>query len=522
MSVLYKNTDRLLRDAKKLRKHISHKLGADTSPQNAMDLIANCFGWSSWNVMYVAIQKRSDNHRWWHDMRWREKVAHMHRYIYSVSENVVTRYSWAKDFSNRDTLSLRMALTELLEPNQNTLSTKEKPSGLIGRFLKPLESPNPCYLQFSRSRQREGVFISSNDSYFVSEHLHNHMLPSFNDPDAIVVCESFSQMDFVRTFQSRGYKLVALNTLGIDRRLPYTIDIEDRTLLPDPTAEVESPFSIESYLNHSLDIRTFDEEEAHDIAFEASSRMAVRIIGQLARQSKVTPFSFDMFHIPPLKSVVRWSENHNDPVLKMLCSKFLKLFVGDPLNHSHLKDIIDSNKSAALEERYQYSFMLIGSVLESLREKFIALMDRHQDHFVSSFERDDGKVVYLFPIDRSPGDLQHLRAMMNMLQVRLATLPPTIKPDMWLISQENLELSSSSFTKNRTLNFDMLNAARLNPLFFGEQGAFQDTLDTHVHLKGKSFSVEDRRIDLLSELSSYGATQKFQSVDFTVEPTERD
>ena len=125
----------------------------------------------------------------------------------------------------------------------------------------------------------------------------------------------------------------------------------------------------------------------------------------------------------------------------MLCSKFLKLFVGDPLNHSHLKDIIDSNKSAALEERYQYSFMLIGSVLESLREKFIALMDRHQDHFVSSFERDDGKVVYLFPIDRSPGDLQHLRAMMNMLQVRLATLPPTIKPDMWLISQENLELS---------------------------------------------------------------------------------
>ena len=519
MSVLYKNTDRLLRDAKKLRKHINHKLGADISPQNAMDLIANCFGWSSWNVMYVAIQKRPDNHRWWHDMRWREKVAHMHRYIYSVSENVVTRYSWAKGFSKKDILSLRIALTELLEPNQNALLIEEKPSGLIGRLLKPLESSNPYYLQFSRSRQREGILISSNDSYFVAEHLQQHMLPSFNDPDAIVVCESFSQMDFVRTFQSRGYKLVALNTLGINRRLPYTLDIEERTLLPDPTAEDDSPFSIESYLNHGLDLTFFDEEVNHDISFEASSRMAVRIIGQLARQSKGTPFSLDMFHIPPFKSLVQWSENHNDPILKTLCSKFLKLFVGEPLNHSHLKDMLDSNKSSVLEERYQYSFMLIGSVLESLRDKFIAVMDRYQDHFVSSFERDDGKVAYLFPIDRSAGDFQHLRAIMNMLQIRLATLPPTIKPDMWLISQENLELSSSSVTKNSALNFDMLNAARLNPLFFGDYGAFQDTLDTHVHLKGKSFTVEDRRMDIIAELPNHGAIKKFQSDDFTAETT---
>ena len=156
MSVLYKNTDRLLRDAKKLRKHISHKLGADISPQNAMDLIANCFGWSSWNVMYVAIQKRSDNHRWWHDMRWREKVAHMHRYIYSVSENVATRYSLAKGFSNRDTLSLRMALTELLEPNQNTLSTKKtfRPHWTILKAARITESLLPSV--FSLSTKRRG------------------------------------------------------------------------------------------------------------------------------------------------------------------------------------------------------------------------------------------------------------------------------------------------------------------------------------------------------------------------------
>ena len=65
----------------------------------------------------------------------------------------------------------------------------------------------------------------------------------------------------------------------------------------------------------------------------------------------------------------------------------------------------------------------------------------------------------------------------------------------------------------------MLNAARLNPLFFGDYGAFRDTLDTHVHLKGKSFTVEDRRMDIIAELPNHGAIKKFQSDDFTAETT---
>lgn len=494
MSILYKNTDRLLRDAKKIRKNIRHTLGVDIMAQHAMDLVASCFGWSSWNVMYVASQNKSDNHRWWHEMRWREKVAHMHRYIASVAKAAPTTWNWAKDFDEKDIRLLEKLLASLLEPDANLLPGDKKPSSFFERFAKSLESTNP-YDHFANSRKREGIYVSSNDTYFVAEHLRDNLLPSFSDPDCIVICDSMTSIDFVRAFQARGYNVTILNSLGVNRQLPFMLNLEERTLLPDLSEDAASPFSVEAYLNHCLDYVG----DGGDLLMPVS-RLIIKIIAHLSTLEHSNVFGPHFLKNPSLKELVLWSKRHDDNYIQELSGKVLSTLFGDPTNDPYLARIGNGKSMPAFEERYQYACMQFTLVLKELRDRCIHSREKIQECQVTSFERQGKKTVYLFPVDHCSAGFMHLRAMMFMLVERLASLPPSIESDMCLICPDRFEYTGALRDGEKSLNFKRTNAARVNPIFFGERGYLDDTVDTHISLEKEGVKVADKRLQLIADL----------------------
>lgn len=67
-----------------------------------MDFIFYCFGWESWNVMFVVVQSDIIKYIWWYDMRWREKVIYLFFVIFDVIIWVLKFGVWGEDLSNNE------------------------------------------------------------------------------------------------------------------------------------------------------------------------------------------------------------------------------------------------------------------------------------------------------------------------------------------------------------------------------------------------------------------------------------
>ncbi len=486
MPILYKNTDRLLRDVKKVRKIITSELGCELSAQDAMDLVAGCFGWPTWNAMHVASQKKSEKHTWWHDMRWRDKIVFLNLQIPAVSKLSNQECDWAKKLNIKDMNLVSTPLSDLLKPDENPLHVSREPRGIIDK-LTNFKKPKSPYSDFSLSRKREGIYINSSDTYLVADHLKAHLLPSFDEPDCIVFCDPATAIDFARAFDVRGYHTVLINSLG-GGKLPYELNVEEVPLLPDVFAAEGSPFDLKNYLDHCLDYMT---DVNYDSFFEPSTRNIINLVARLSRKSRNGVADTNFLTLPSLRDIVLWSQKGAGDPIADDCALVIKRLFGERDNSTYLAKIADGEGCPTFEERYQYACMSISMAINILREKMFGSLNSTT---VSNFEHRVEKTLYLFPVENYASHKQHLNAMLNMLLERLAMLPQTIEPDMCFILDEKLTCDHEFMAESSAFNFTRFNSARVNGIVFGERESSLANYDTHVSLENGDFKVSDCRV----------------------------
>lgn len=491
MPVLHKNTDRLLRDAKKIRKEIANPQ-LNIHLQDVMDLISHCFGWESWNAMFVAAQSDTTKHTWWHDMRWREKVTHLSSAIPDAIIRASKSGAWGEDLSNNEKSLLLDLLSSALKPQNNKLDSEKKGLKRIGGWL-PLRSTvdaEGVYNRASCSRLREGIWLESRDSLCVARHLEKELLPSTNNPDCFLTCAPFNVADFVRVFSKLGYFVTVFNSKV---SLPYDIKSSTVHTLPRLTDNPDDPHGLHAYFDAYFALI--------DTGGLAYISLANKILDMTISRSvalKDEMFNDKFMAIPTLNEIIEIAKSGNSHCKKTATSILDAICV-----------TVDEAQSwdetpAIFAERWQYSVMQFSEQIKMLRDAYRhARYDKNYVYF-DEMEIEPGRTLYLNVRSDYHANSRHAElAFIMFLKKRTENQPLN---DMWLISPENRYFTEKMLNLEGEFNFSLFNRACMNVFVYGELPdpalEFDTILSPVIHdTPGKdgtpSFVITDCRADIL-------------------------
>jgi hypothetical protein len=480
MLILHKNPDRLLRDAKKLKKHANKKLNIPMTAQESIDIIAQLFDWNGWNAMYVAMQKPNKNHTFWHDMRWREKVTHMEGRPLSVARGLTVYGA----ISDAKIISIASLLTDMLSPYQDVNGIVQ--AGFLGRFSDKLFTGKMKYSGFSVSRCREGVEVISSNTLLLSDHLRRSFLPEMSDPNCVVFCEHAYAIDFVRAFTNRGYKIIVT---GENMDVSPKANIDVRPWVPDRYGPQESPFSLRSYLLQSLDE---DIGMFYDLA---------RALVRLATSQGFRHEHRIRIRVPTIADcALIWLGDEAGPDLQD--AKWILSFVyggAEHVTNDVLNAITKGDASRPAIERWSYAAMQLTELVQHVNELYMS----SGSQAVSEFERQCVPTVYLHALDRSHKDNMHGSIMFKMILERLAEIYPLVKEDLWLIIPTKYWRRYLSPGNGRAaFDFKKYNSVGVNVMCYGEYVDLNGLFDTTVTINKKDDTFKDSRYDFMKKLSS--------------------
>jgi len=491
MPVLHKNTDRLLRDAKKIRKNFTNPR-LNIHLQDVMDLISHCFGWESWNAMFVAAQSDTTKHTWWHDMRWREKVTHLSSAIPDAIIRASKSGAWGEDLSNNEKSLLLDLLSSALKPQNNKLNSEKKGLKRIGGWLpfRNTVDAEGFYNRASYSRLREGIWLDSNDSLCVARHLEKELLPSTNNPDCFLTCDPFNAADFVRVFSKLGYCVIVFNS---SMSLPYNIKRATLHSLPKLTDNPDDQYGLRAYFNAYFTLI--------DKACAGHVFLAKKILDMVISRS--VSLKDEMFHdefmtVPTLNDIIKTvksDEQHN----KKTAISILEA------TGATVDEALSWDKTPpAFEERWQYAVMQFCLQIEMLRHAY--LDSRHDEDYVyfGDVEKKPGKCLYLNVRSNCSANSMHADLAFSMLLKKRMENPQL--GDMWLISPERYYFTNKILNCEGNFNFPLFNRAGMNVFVYGELHnpaiKFDTILSPVIHDTPEkngtpSFTITDCRADIL-------------------------
>tara|TARA_B100000949_G_scaffold233989_2_gene251790 strand:- start:935 stop:2443 length:1509 start_codon:yes stop_codon:yes gene_type:complete len=495
MPILHKNTDRLLRDAKKIRKEIaSPRLNIHL--QDIMNLVSHCFGWESWNAMFVAAQGDTTKHTWWHDMRWREKVTHLSSRIPKAILRSSEPGAWGEDLSNNERSLLLDVLSSALKPKNNELNCNKKGFKHIGRWL-PLRSmveADGIYKRASRSRLREGIRLNSDDSLCAAKHLEKELLPSMNHPDCFLSCDPFYVADFVRVFSKLGYCVTVFNS-----SLPLPYDIKSATVhtLPRLTDNPDDQYGLRAYFNAYF---ALIDEGGLGLPYVSLTNRILDMVFSRSVELKDDIFNDKFMAIPTLNDIIEIAKS-GKPHYKKTATSIL-----DSICVTVDEALSWDETPAIFEERWQYSVMQFSEQIKMLRNAYRhARYDENYVYF-DDLEIKPGRTLYLNVRSDYSANSRHAELAFSMfLKKRMESQS---LDDMWLISPENRYFTEKMLNLEGEFNFSLFNRACMNVFVYGELELpdpaleFDTILSPVIHgTPGKddtpSFVITDCRADIL-------------------------
>lgn len=480
MPFLYKNNDRLVRDAKKIRKLIKDDFKKEIKNQTALNLIANCLGWDSWNSMHTADHKRNN---WWHDLRWREKFLYLTTKIPVAIDKVNEREELELTDEQREEVLKLLSLS--LTPPANLIE-KNKKNGHIGTLFGVLnQDKQPWgYQAFDDSRRREGIFFAYEEQCEVADHLKRFFLPENNFPDCFVSCNAFEAAQLIPCFNELGYKTILLE----DRlQLPYTIEHEKLTLLPNFNDDKTDPFGIYSYLKKHIAL-VHKNEESSD--YHQKALAMVDLLMLISTDPNTKNFNGDYLKTPSLEGTLERVNKETDESKKDTIRALVsKIYSGRETFESVEKKVKEQQASIILEQ-WQYVTMQMSSIVKWVREKYVfgKRSRLNQTLHIEDFEREEERCVYLYTPSLNNGfsETSHSLIMFDMLKLKLENEGESTKGDLWFVSSNRVIDYSKVLNKNDMFDFRQLNRSRINLFIYDDNPRYGAEFDTVVCKKAKN------------------------------------
>lgn len=462
MPILYKNTDRLLRDAKKVRQSINKETRLAVSAQRALDLIAACFCWDSWNAMHVAGKENSGEHTWWHDLRWRDKARHLNDTVPTALSVFLEKAGWDDSVTHQGVSRLRDVLMGTLMPPADPIIASRKMKGLISRLRgdSTTSYAESVYRELSLSRCREGILVDAPTTLEFTQHLAGNFLPARQDPACLMMCDIISLMDVSRAFKHRGYRVVLINqTYELAKR----VGAERMGILPSMDGYSDALGGVSDYLKRYLLSTTLYIDA---VASNKASQLMAELVVARASGNGMGLLPIHSLSVPTLQDCAQIILNGEQGNVRSLALAVFTTMFGDPDNNKLEKCAKLLEVPSAMEESWAYMCIPLHAGLSELKELCYGLddMDRKAAS-VSRLEREERKVVYLFVVDESrPDSVRHHTALFHLLLSHYSTLPPSTTADMWAIAPVRTFLDI-----HYKFRFSLHNNARVSVLAYADQ-----------------------------------------------------
>lgn len=496
MPFLYKHKDRLVRDAKKIRKLFREEFKKEIKNQSALDLVAGCLGWESWNKMHTANHKM---HSWWHDMRWREKIELLNHHMTSSIDKIDEDEKLFLSIEQRE--KIIDVLTSSLRPPINPMGNQKK--GYVQSLVSAFNSnkhPIGSYLSFDDSRRREGVFFVPKKQSDVTEHLKHFFLPENDYPDCVISSgTTLESVDFVRCFSEQGYKIVLLDD---KLKLPHTIKHKSLTLLPNFNDDKTDPFGIHRYLTtHVSQHQNLSEDRYYQKALDM-----IDLTMLTSTNPKSNEFDGTLLQTPSLSRVLDVFEKENNDTKKATIQILVKNIYSGQETIESIQQKITTKQDSVVLEQWQYVTMQISSIVDFIREKYAShiFSSAEATSYIVDLKRDEERCVYFFTPSLNQGftENSHSQIIFDMLKLKLENDGPSIKGDLWFLSPYDFANYSKVVNKNNTFDFEQLNRSGINLFIYDENVNCSSEFDTviyHEQNNGKlGYTILDSRKEVLA------------------------
>jgi hypothetical protein len=476
MKILHKDLSRLSRNAKNLRKHLKQNFNHNILAQESLDLIAQFFGWDTWNSLYVAHQKNAGIHTYWHDMRWREKTQYAENRLRSELARIKKD---SKAYEESDLLhSTATWIKNQFTPNLNSLQSK-------GKMTLPfLGTPKPIqYSEMHPSRLREGIEFICPDTSILTQHMKEHFLPDMGNPGLIIFCSTLETLDFARMLSYQGYRT---SLLANDIKSPRSLNIETKSLRFFASQEETAMnlYGIDQYLE-VLKQHLRDDYQSNIVRQYIDFIIKLRIYD--ARKKD--------YALPSIHTVAELVNIHLNHESKEI-SLSAKAIVESISPHTQeVESALRGKPSNSFMEQWQYFTMLIYENINFARE--ICYPQKMGNQItINEIERPQEKEAILIPItSESYSHRVHLSIINDMLMSSFSQSSSLMGLDDVFTLATNTLIGLGPVTNlDNNLKFIQHNRAKSNIVYYGEGARCTHTVDTQITVESPSkWKVKDLR-----------------------------